>query len=317
LADKNITSKAPTQENEISISDRVPESGESGVVEPPIESRIDPVEQLKQAFDAYLRKHLGAMPGTENKPTYRAQDWIWLAMILVVLVLVGSLIPETIFKDERYKAYFEKLLTWILAGGLLGKWVESPLGLLSVSRRLWFRIATVCCLVVCLFLTFDFVSVTADVRPTDATMWINNEPVKSPFGRPLRSVEVEIRSQDKQLPRTVTLSFREMISAGLRPTLTWRQQYSFTINCSGDKCSGKTADVALQDGMFDKEFEEKASQSGWMVREHKILQIKLNTSTANPVTLLAGDYEMTVSGCQQGLKTFSVPEEQSHDIVCN
>jgi hypothetical protein len=231
---------------------------------------------------------------------------------------VGSLIPESIFKDERYKSYFEKLLTWTLAGGLFGKWLESPAGLLSVSRRVWFRLTTVCCLIICLFFIFDFVIVDPKLRPEDATIWIDNTRLASPFSRPLRSIEVEIKSKDEQLRRPVTLSMGDMILAKFRPTPDWRLEYQFTIYCRASECSGRTADLELRDGKFDSAFEKETSKLSWKVREHKVLQISLSASSvANTITLLAGDYVISVSGCPQNTEQLRVPDVLTYEVVCN
>ena len=80
-------------------------SGESKPLgEKPLhEAQHDSAERLKEAFEEYVSSHLGATSAREKKPKYRAQDWFWIAVLLIGLLLAGSLIPEGIFKDERYE----------------------------------------------------------------------------------------------------------------------------------------------------------------------------------------------------------------------
>ncbi len=288
-------------------------------------------QQLIASLDAYLEdrgtKPVGQTEGAIGTVVaYSFWDRVWIGILLAGLLAFASLLPETIFKDERYKAYVDKLLTWFIAGGFFGQWFKSPQNLLTLSQTSAYRWSTGVFTGICFVLVFVVVQVDAVVKPTDATVVVDDKPVGPSFRTSVRTLGVRVVDKDGTHPRSFTLSAPGMLWAFLHPRPVWWLVYEVTFICPQPQCPvPSTLDLSLtDDGGFDGEVERGLIRDGLGVyRPPKTqgvtqpVRVQVTLKASRQVSLPAGDYQvaLTKDRCTDEQQPLSVTGVRSYDVV--
>src|SRR5262249_23165130 len=198
-------------------------------------------KRLLEALNAYIHERRGEKGAAKDykKPDYTLWNKFCVGVMLLGLLLLATLLPEWIFKDERYKLYFDKLLTWAAAAGLLGGWLKSPDTVRKVITSRLFPFAAFTLTLVCPLFIFELARINAPVEPQDAVpISIEGKPLdKLLFHQPLRGFEVRLAAKDDDsIHRTIHVSMWDLIKSGGRLAPVWRLDYPYTINCAQMQC---------------------------------------------------------------------------------
>jgi hypothetical protein len=259
----------------------------------------NPGKQLLQSLDEYLDAHATHEATAKTKAKYELPDIVWLCVLFVGLLLLGTLIPEGLFKDARYESYFEKLLTWGFAGGLLSRWISSPNELLLLTRRRLFQWASALLVAGCLLFVVDVVRVSATLQPF-TTLSVagtggqpEGDPLPAAFWTRLRSHNFVLSDKEGTLRRQFSLSLWDILAARFHPTPDWRLLHRVSFFCPPGQCpSSITLQVQLRGGVFDSSVLSDLADNKIPVKEGSAVVIAFSGS--REVSLPAGTYQVTV-----------------------
>lgn len=279
-------------------------------------------KRLLESLDAFVAERAGrttaaVVPPTDKTAPATLSDQCWIAGVFGALLLVGGLVPESVFDNVRYKEYFEKLLTWFLAGGFLSQWVKSPTHLVTFSRLRHVRYITVATIVASLFLIYDVVRIDATVRPADARVEVDGQPrTDLHFSERLHRLDVKLVPANGGTPRAFSVPVFEQIMSGFHLRPDWRLTSAILINCPPVRCpTPSLLELTLQDGAFDSGVEEDLKKSGATVVDHSRVRVRLEGN--GTVTLPTGNYTATLrkDDCSDTLKTFNIPDDSAYDVA--
>ena len=271
-------------------------------------------EQFLASLTAYLEAHgFRAEPATpQAEVRYTTTDRIWFGMLIAGLLLLGTLIPERLFQDARYKDYFEKLLTWAFAAGLFTQWVKSPSDLLLLIRRWPFRVVATGLLLGCLLFVVEVVRVDVLLQPGSELAASDTGDVMAPsFRTHLSSRDFVVRDvQRRTALRPFALSLWEMLGAGLHPTPNWRLLYKVVFSCP----NRAQIVASFREGDLDERARNDLQRQGITVTERRV--VTLDVDGSREVLLPYGRYDMQlVSPCHHALDLLDLQSPKEYDFT--
>jgi hypothetical protein len=291
-------------------------------------------EDLLKALDEYLqvREALARKKDeAEIRPTRR--DVFWLCTMAAGILLLGMLIPDSVFEKIRYKEYGENVLMVLATVGLVGKWARSPKDLIHRSRTRKFRWLAASSLAIGALLVLNVVTVHVTVDPPDTEVYLDDAKDQlraHEFGARLKGLEVRLvkaeANGEPRRERALTISLFDLLSnarltgTGLRVEQTWRMDYDVGVECLEGYCyTPVTFSFALDGAEFDDRFTTYLTDNKLHWQQHpSVFDLTFDNLNQRQVSLLSGKYHVIAKRkhcSDESLAAFSVGKGYPSDYI--